>query len=217
MNQGVSAFGISSLKWAQFDPTEHVGEKIQVTVDLLTKVRSRFTTQALLTAEMTTDASYLGMKFLLPPAERERLVAVIKQEGFCPTAYIRKYPRIPATNSIPNMPLRAIVRDHQDSLLVFDIANMSPNGILLYTENPRASFFVPTSRLVAQVEPRGEMFQSFEFEGAVCRVLLDRNPETGNMTRYLGIRFMRLTKTDKDNLLDILRAVLSNITINGRL
>lgn len=208
LNHAVSVFGISGLRWPHFDPTGFVGQQVKVTVDVLAQQRFRFTTDALITAELTTDAVYLGARFYPGDGDKRRLAEAISREGFYPTNYLRKFPRIPAWPTISNVPLRTVVKAEFDELVVFDIANISPNGILLLSENPKAAEYYAGSRLHAQVEPRGEPFKPFTFDGQVCRVLMDKNPSSGNINRYLGIRMLRIPDDEKTNFLEILQAVL---------
>jgi hypothetical protein len=211
LNQGVSIYGISGLRWTAFDPADHVGDEVTATMDVLAREKFRFSTLARLTAETTADSSYLGMKFYLSDFEKTRLAAAIQKEGYYPTDYVRKYPRIPARGVIASMPLRAIVNSDANDLVAFDIANMSPSGVLFCTENPKAALFPPGMRLRVQIDPRGERFSAFKFEGLVCRVSMEKNPETKNISRYLGIRFLRIPDNERQHFLEILRAVLDNI------
>lgn len=211
LNHGVSVFGISGLRWPHSDPTGLVGQPTRVLVDVLARERFKFSAEALLTAEVTTDAFYLGAKFYLPEADRKRLARTISEEGFYPTNYIRKYPRIPAWTNISAMPVRTIVQTDSDELVVFDVANMSPNGILLHSENAKAAEYMPGSRIRAQVEPRGEPYKPFSFDGQVCRIMLDKNPQSGNVARYLGIRMTRIDEDEKQNFLEILQSVLNKL------
>ncbi len=213
--EGVSLFGISNLRSPHFDPTDMVGEQVRIEVDVLSKEPFAFATNAWLTAEATVDNVYLGMKFNLGEKIRTRLGQVISLEGYYPTNYIRKFPRIPARDVIPTMPLRAILATIDEELLAFDIANMSPNGILLYSENPKAAFLVPSVRIQAQVEPRGSTMAPFDFDGIVCRMMMDMNPVTRNIKRYLGIKFTRIPDEQKQNFLEILKAVLESIQQAG--
>jgi hypothetical protein len=109
------------------------------------------------------------------------------------------------------MPMRAIIKDQNNELIAFDIANMSPNGILLYTENPNAIFFKPSSRIQVQVEPRGMIFEPFHFEGIICRLMQDKNLESNNWSRYLGIRFTHINEANKQTFLEMLKAVIKNL------
>jgi hypothetical protein len=210
-NQGVSLFGVSGLRWHNFAPIEHVGEQLTISVDVLTRNRFQFTAPAMITAEVTTDATYLGLKFYLQDQDREKLHQAIKAEGYYPTNYMRKYPRIPAWRNIARMPLRTIVTTRDGELIVFDIANLSPGGILLHTENPNAAVYTPGANIHGQVEPRGGTFLPFQFDGMVCRLLLDQHPQSKNTNRFLGVRFLRLDPNQKENFLGILRAVLDDI------
>jgi hypothetical protein len=216
LNHGVSVFGITGLKWTHFDPIDRVGEKVQITIDVLAKQRFSLTTAARLTSEQTTDATYLGMRFDLSEFDKMKLTGAIAREGFCPTEYIRKYPRIPAVASVAAMPLRVIAQeDSLGELMVFDVANVSPNGILLHSENPKAILFQPGSRIRAQVEPRADLFHAFDFEGVVCRLVMDKHPALSNITRYLGIRFLNIPKDQKAHFLDLLKVIVKSFQIQG--
>ena len=210
INQPVSPFGIAGLRWAHFDPIDHVGDEVKATVQVISSDPFTFSTDALLTAEATTDATYLGIKFYMNPSDQERLSAAIKKEGFYPTSYIRKYPRIPAIDTIYSMPVRAIVKT-TETMIVFDIANISPNGILLQTENPTAVTLMPGSRITVQIEPRGDILQSFRFEGMICRIIMDKNPRTKNINRFLGIRLTKMEDAEKAIFQSVLKAVIANL------
>lgn len=213
LNQPVSVYGVAGLRWKAFDPTEHVGEEVSLTVDVLSSERYRFQTKATFTSEQTTDSVYLGMHFDLIPETRRKLEALIQREGFYPTSYLRKYPRIPSTEALADMPMRTIVSDPDGELISFDIANLSPSGILICTENPKAAYLNPGSRLSGQVEPRGRNYEDFEFEGLVCRVLQVRQNTSKNILRYLGIRFAHMRKEDKEKFLHVLRSVVLSLQV----
>jgi hypothetical protein len=151
------------------------------------------------------------MKFLLDQPNRLKLGASIHDEGFYPPDHSRKYPRIPATDEIPQMPLRAIIKTDDGALIALDIADMSPSGILLYSENSKVDQYPPDTKIRVQVEPRGEQFKPFNFTGLVCRVVRDTSMRSGNITRYLGVKFVELEETDKRNFTGILQAVLTKL------
>jgi hypothetical protein len=213
LNQYVSSFGISGIRWAHLDPTEHLGEQLLVQVDVLCKDRFKFLTDGGITTEYTTDVTYFGIRFHLKESDEKRLARAIQNEGTYPTQYLRKYPRIPAQARISTVPMLAIAQAPDKSLIVFSIANISPTGLLLYTENQVASVFLPGDRIWIQIEPRGDLLNSFKLEGLICRVMMDKNPETQNINRYLGIRITHLNDKDRQNFLDILRTVLNNLKV----
>lgn len=213
--QPISSFGISGLRWTAFDPVEQVGQNVVVRCELLNQDRFKFITTGTVIAESTTEAQYLGIRIHPAAADAKKLAAIIAEEGYYPTEYVRKYPRIPATGRLKDMPLRCLMQAEGEDLIVFDLVNLSPNGILLHTENPNAGFLVAGNRIQARAEPRGTLFQAFSFEGVICRVMQERNAESGNVDYYLGIRFTRLAESDKENFLEVLRAVLQEIPNSG--
>lgn len=214
-NQGCSLYGFSSLQAQAFDPTDHVGEMVKLTVDVLHTDSFQFSTSASITSEVTTDTTYLGLKFYLGDVVRNRLAQAIKNGGYYPTDYVRKYPRIPAKEYIASMPLRAIVSGELSEYIVFDVANMSPNGLLLNTENPKALLLIPGMRINGQVEPRGGTSDPFDFQGLVCRMLMDKNPKTDNLRRFLGIKITFIPPEQRQTFLEILKSVLNNIQSEG--
>ncbi|MBI3556310.1 MAG: PilZ domain-containing protein [Deltaproteobacteria bacterium] len=209
--EGVSLFGTAGLITPDFSPIDLVGEVVAVTINVLTFPPLRISTPAQLTAQLTTEKEYIGLKFRLSDSDRERMNEAIRREGFYPTSYIRKYPRIPARESIPYVPIRAVVLTPGEEVTVFDVANISPNGILLYSENFKSNLFPPGSDILIQVEPRGQMFEAFDVEGIVRRVVMDKNNKSGLITRYLGVRFTRILDEGEENFRAILHAVLTAI------
>ena len=210
-NQSISTFGISSLRWSYFDPSEMVGAEISVDVDVLTEPRYHFTTHGYVMTEETGTANYLGVQFKLDPKTHEELTHLIQREGFYPTQHIRKFPRIPAIPEISNMPLRAIGTHENNEVFTFDIANISPTGMLVRTENPRAGLFLPRQRVKLQIEPRGDNLTPCRVEGLICRAFFMKNQKTGNIIRSFGIRFVKIAEADRQNFLEILRMVLNNL------
>lgn len=214
-NEGVSVFGATGLRTPAFNPVDLVGTAVPTIVEILATKTFAFHTTASMTAEITVDNTYLGLKFSLPDDVKRRVSELVRTEGYYPTNYVRKYPRIPARDVIPSMPLRAIAQNATDDLIAFDIANMSPGGILLHTENPKASLLVPSMRFEGQVEPRGSSEASFQFDGLVCRMMIEMNPTTRNTRRYLGVRFTRIPDEQRPQFLEILKMVLINIQQAG--
>jgi len=211
LNQAISVFGVSALKWSYFEPISRVGELVSISVDVLARERFKFTTTGSLMAEQTVDANMLSIRFHLQPQDKVKLEHAIAVEGFCPTSHMRKYPRIPAVQKISDMPLRAIAQVDDNDQMVFDIANLSPNGILLYTENPKGGIYLPGNRVRGQIEPRGSYADSIHFEGIVRRTFQERNLDSQNLAHYLGVRFSHIPPSQQDRFVDLLRSVLHDI------
>jgi hypothetical protein len=211
----VSLYGASGLRTAAFNPIDTIGMEITADVQVRAGVPFGFRTTAHLTSESTADNTFAGMKFELPPSIRDRLSAIIAEKGFYPSVYARKFPRIPARESIPTMPLRAIVKRSEGEMFAMDIANMSPGGVLLHSENARAATLLPSTQVHGHIQPRGHSPNSFEFDGLVCRTLAEMQFPTRNIRRYFGIRFTHIPETQKQSFLEILRMILLNIQEAG--
>lgn len=210
-SEDVSPFGVSGLRLNNANPEDLVGTAVNASIEIMASRRFVFYSDSRITSEATVDAVYMGLSFSLREEIKRRLIQAIQKEGYYPTSYMRKYPRIPASENIPTMPLRAILSSTMTESIAFDIANMSPNGVLLYTENPAANVLLPGMRITVQIEPRGMPVRATHFDGMICRVMQNVNVQNNNIRRYLGIRMLRLSADDRQNFRDTLKAVLTHI------
>src|SRR5699024_7492307 len=103
---------------------------------------------------------------------------------YVPTEFLRKYPRIPSSRLIQTFPTRSIVMPKpaspglpQEPPIVFDVCNLSPTGVLLSTENQLSLMLRAGERLNMVLEPRGWFPTHISFQGMVCRLVDDLNPE----------------------------------------
>lgn len=211
LNQIISVFGVSALKWSYFEPISRVGEQVTIVVDVLCKNRFQFTATGALMSEQTANSNLLSIRFHLHPQDKMMLESVISTEGFCPPSHMRQYPRIPAMERVSDMPLRAVVNVGYEDVMVFDIANISPTGILLYTENPKGTIFLPGNEISGQIEPRGSRTEPLHFKGIVRRTYQERKMDSHNIAHYLGVRLTYIPDSEKDRFLDILRSILHSI------
>ena len=213
VNQHISLFGVSGIKWSLFDPKTAVGRATKVQIELLVEGnRPKFETPGEFTAERSSDASYLGIRFNLSPQNEQTLRDAIAKFGSVPSTHIRKYPRIPATAMISTMPMHVILKYGAD-LLSCRVANISPNGILLSTDNPKGMTIVPGERLHGHIEPRGDFSWNINFEGMVCRILEDWDSKTKNVVHYLGIRFMAFEPGHRSHFILLLQDILLRLKI----
>ncbi len=219
--QNLSAYGVSGLQWGELDPERHFSKKLKVTVKLDTPEPFTFTAEAQIIREATQVSEHMGLKFSLAPEQAKRVNALIAKYGFFPTEYIRKYPRIPSLSVIQTFPLRVQATtlvtatkanpkvkpvDH-----IFDVGNLSPNGILLSTESLPAQTLMPGQRLLLRMEPRGWFPVGIEMEGVICRVVDDINTRNGNIIRYIGIKFTKVDEINKTIFLDLLKDILERL------
>lgn len=220
-HQNISVYGIPGLPWTHLSSQEHFGKYIDAQIEALAPTPAHFSTRAHIMREFTLHAEYMGLRLSLEREQRGKLSEIISKHGFYPTDYIRKYPRLPSTQLIQTFPQRALVNVEPSQHLpiapppyplVFDVVNLSPNGVLLSTENQLALSIIPSQRLEVVFQPRGWFPIQIRVHGLVCRVAdeLGMNPPF-NLTRYLGIKFTRVDPADRSAFVDLLKDILERI------
>ncbi len=226
--QNLSAYGVSGLPWGGLDPIRHFAQKVKVTLKLDTPELAHFTTDAQIIREATQTTEHMGFKFGLSPEQHKRINELVSRYGFFPTEYMRKYPRIPSLSAVPTFPLRVqatpldiTAHPHSHAKFskskikaidhIFDVGNLSPNGMLLSTESVLAQSLLPGHRLLLRLEPRGNFPISVEMEGLICRIVDDINSRNGNTIRYLGIKFTVVDEENRAIFLDLLKDILENL------
>jgi hypothetical protein len=224
IHQSLSVFGVTGLSWAPLDPYTHFGKTVQVQIRIPAQPQPlTFITPAVILRERTQYAEYLGLRFDLAPGVRTTMEELVRKQGFYPTEYVRKYPRIPSSEQVQTFPLRALgipqvkraartgLEPSTGDPILFDVGNLSPNGVLLSTENQQASSLNPGDRIDLMIEPRGWFPHKVELEGLICRVSDELIPSTQNLRRYFGIKFSRVDETNRVIFLDLLRDILEKI------
>lgn len=217
-NKPISANGVSGLHWAPLNPKEHFGRSVMATLHILVPNAVSLQTRASISRELSTQADHMGLKFYLDDSQKALLQEIVKEHGFFPTEYLRKFPRIPSDASIPTFPLRVIAnlipenRIRQDHLpIIFEIKNISPNGMLLTTENRLALSVKPGDRMRIVFEPRGEFMLRVVANGLICRIIDEIEPTTGNTIKFFGIKFVSLSDDNQAALLELLKDILERI------
>lgn len=211
----LSAGGIYGVSIPEIDPIKYVGDTIVIRAEVKCAVPFEMSFSATVAAVISTDSSFLEFKYVLDDEAHKKVSAIIAKEGFEPTRHTRKYPRIPANGKLPSMPAHAIVQTAQ-GLVVFNVANMSPNGILLSSESPRAAMIMPGNIIDVQVEARGNLFNSFEFRGMVRRLEIYRHPDSQNIVYAIGVRFDSFPENNKAEFLEVLKTVVQDLVANSK-
>ncbi len=226
IHQNISVFGVSGLTWSPLSPHEHFGKEAQISLRIPAKPDLLIKTRGYLMRERTISGEHMALRFALSTDDHQRLSAHIEKNGIYPTEYLRKYPRIPSTAEIQTFPLRALVLPPERILAeaspdptqkgptmpwVFDVGNLSPNGICLFTENQTTMAIAPGDRLHMSLEPRGWFPMQIRVEGLVCRVTEDLHPNSGNVVRYMGIKFVRVDELNRAAFLNLLRDILAQL------
>ncbi|MCM2277494.1 MAG: PilZ domain-containing protein [Oligoflexia bacterium] len=209
-HQNISLAGVSGLPWEPLSREEQFGAKIEVTVRIPTARPLSFRTLATITREFTTFADHMGLRFHLPAEHARDLAEVIRTEGYFPTEYIRKYPRIPSLPIIRTFPLRALAMPRPDVPfpLSFDVLNLSPNGVLISTESQVSEQFRPGQKLDLLLEPRGWFPMPIRLQGLICRVGEEPNERTGNIVRSFGVKFAKIDEVNRTAFVDLLKDIL---------
>lgn len=211
-NRNISLFGVSGLASSRLNPEEYVGKEVKAAIRLSAERQISFNTHATILSEKTTNTRSFGLKFRLNDLDRQKISSAVAKLGFYPTEYIRKYPRIPASSDIRTFPLRVIAHDlgGSEKPLIWEIANLSPNGVLLWSESPFAESIEPGARLSLELEPRGSFPARVRIEGLVCRISHDIN-YNGNDLRYLGVKFLKIDEDNRKIFMDLLKDVLERV------
>lgn len=202
--------GIHGLSVPDLDPLLHVGKTLPVRVQVKSASRAEMTVEAALAAVIGTDWSSFEFRFQTPGELRERLAQAIDAEGFEPTRHLRKFPRLPASGTVPSMPAHATVHSVQGPI-VFSVTDLSPAGMLLATESPRAAIIVPGTPVSAQLEARGTVMNTSEVKGTVRRLEVYRHADTGNIVYAIGVRFDESAEGGRSNLMPVLKAMARDL------
>lgn len=222
VHQNISIYGVNGLPWGTLDRVNDFGREIQVDVRIPGDDPIVFQTTATISREESLGSSQMGLKFLLDPSIQTRLEARIAKYGIYPTEYVRKYPRIPANELIQTYPLRALVTANKeenpsltDMPLIFDVSNLSPNGVLLKTENQAALIFVPGDRIKMTLEPRGWFPVAVKVDGLICRLTDQVSVGSLNLVRYVGVKFTNVDEENRTAFLDLLKDILERLKMSG--
>jgi len=215
VNRTISLFGCSSLSVPKGNLAEIVGKTTIVTIKIPSNPPDVIQTKALIMAERSINSVGIGLKFQLEAEESIKLSTHIAAHGFYPTEYVRKYPRIPSTAAIQTFPLRTTVvplgsNDEATSVHIFDVANLSPNGVLITSESSLTEL-EPGKRISMVLEPRGWFPVQVEIEGLVCRITEDLNLENGNIIKYVGVKFIKINEENRIAFMDLLKDILQKV------
>lgn len=214
-HKNISAFGISGLSWSTLSPQKYFGTVVLADVELSSPEPYFFATQAILLREQTPYAEYMGLKFTLTSEERNHVSGLIKNYGFYPTEYARKYPRIPYSAKIQTFPYQIISqsvdKDMETPPLVFNIQNLSIGGVLVSCENPFGFSIQPGQRFILSFQPRGDFSVHISVQGMICRVMEDVDPVSGNIIRLFGIKFTKVDEENRVAFLELLKDILTRL------
>ncbi len=221
VHQNLAPSGVSGLPWAPLSPLKHFGKKVLIYIKLATPEPQTLKIQGILFREQTQFSVSMGIRFEQNVPLLDMIRAQIRKYGFTPTEYMRKYPRLPSDSEIPTFPLMAIVPPPaaetdarmRESPLLFHISNLSPNGILVYTENQVAMGYQAGERIQVVLDPRGWFPVSIRVTALICRVTDELNPKNGNIIRSLGVKFLKVEDEHREAFLDLLRDILERIKV----
>ena len=217
-NRNISSFGVYGLPWPPLTPKNHFGRQTQVSIHISSPFRVDIETKALITHERSIQGELMGLKFQLERETRQMLSELIREHGFYPTEYIRKYPRIPTSERIKTFPLKVVgvpvntdSTEPQGSPIIFEVRDLSLNGLLIASDNPFAIALSPGTRLELYLEPRGDFMARIKVAGMVCRIMDEIQAPSGNLMRSLGVKFTRIDEEDRVAFLELLKDILGKI------
>lgn len=219
VHQNLSASGVSGLPWAPLSPIHHFGKRVIVQVRLATPEPQTFKVNATIFKEQSQFSSSMGLRFERNGPVMDIIKAQTRKFGFMPTEYMRKYPRLPADPEVPTFPLLAMINapasetasGEKQSSILFQVSNLSPNGILVVTENQLSMGYHPGERIQMVLDPRGWFPISIRITALICRISDEIHSQNGNLVRSMGIKFLKVDDEHRDAFLDLLRDILEKI------
>ncbi len=214
-NRLVSQFGVSSLPWGPLRPVEVFGTHTVARIEVQRPRREVLQIPALILREQTRSQSLLCLRFRASQLQLSPLMRLIEVAGTSPREYQRRYPRIPADSVLATVPMHATLVPREarvkgliPSPLVFNVRNLSPNGVLLSSENRLAEFLLPGGGVEIVLEPRGWFPTQVHVKGEICRIYEDLAVNSGNRVRYLGVQFTEIAPAERETFLELLKDVL---------
>jgi hypothetical protein len=226
-NRPISTFGTTGLPWSPLQYEEHFGRKASLLVKTMRPVPLQLEIPATILKETSEYAVVMALKFILTAEQKVKLSQIIEKHGRQSTEQLRKYPRIPAMNYLQTFPFVVLVDPlvlsqhlakippvNQDALepLIFNVYNLSPNGILIGSDHSGASTLAPGDLVQLTMAPQGSNHVPIQIEGLVCRSfeeLVDGNTQV--IHRQFGIKFTRITSANKEAFTRVLKDILVQI------
>jgi hypothetical protein len=218
VHQNISVYGVMGLPWGQLSPSAYAGRDVEVTIKIPADPALIIKSKAYIIRESTQYSETFGLKFNMNPDQALTLARHITKHGFYPTAYMRKYPRIPSLNTIQTFPLHVIIQPLNPKLqaqfqnISLTVANLSPNGILIASESPLVGTLHPGERIRLILEPRGAASKQITVEALICRSYDDTHTDSGNTLRFLGIKFIKVDEANRTSFLNMLKHILSQLS-----
>lgn len=220
MNQMISSFGVTGLPWAPLHPNEYFGRSLVIELKTATPGKTKLEGPAQILKEFTLNSRKMAIRFHFDYDQSQILERLIEKHGFQPSAYQRKLPRIPSSKMIQTFPLKASLQLETVSLgqshsltlpILCDVENLSPNGVLISTENQASLNLNPGDRIQITLDPRGWFPFPIQAQGKVCRLIDDFCLESNNILRHIGIQFTSFSEGDKKAFLTLLRDILQQL------
>jgi hypothetical protein len=217
LNCNISAFGTGGLAWKGFSFANDFGSSFKCDIRLLGDEHLRIFGEASILREQSLRSSLMGLRFKLSAGDQARLEGAIQKSGHYPNSYLRKYPRIPARQDIGTFPLLANVqmlsteRFRKDPPLAVRVQNLAPSGLLFSSENGTIFSVGPGEKIAVTLQARGWFDSSVPIVATIARTTDEQNPESGNLTRYVGARFEGLREEDKKNFKRLLLEIVEEL------
>jgi hypothetical protein len=218
--KNISLFGVTGLPWLLLKPDEHFGRSIFAEIKAGHPHEIVITTPAQILREYEIGSQKMAVRFHLDFDQSTQLEELIKKHGTTPNEYARRFPRIPSLKMIQTFPLRALVKMEKPAVeneiqigssVICDVENISPNGILVSTENQISLSMMPGDSVHLTLDPRGWFPFQVQVQGTVRRITDDFNLESGNILRHIGIKFTHFRAADQKAFLALLKDILEQI------
>ena len=213
----ISVFGVAGLPWHPLKPRMHFAREVTAFLELPQFPDFKMVILASINRELTTHSQYMGLHFRLEPNQRKKLSQKIAEAGYLPAQNQRRFPRVPFVDWVMAYPARALLYPKGSPTqpapfpISTSVSNLSPEGILLTSENPGTAELKPGQRVEILLEPRGSFTEPIRAVCSIRRLFDDISDKSRNSIRSFGLQFVEFEKGHQDSYKQLLRQIVVQI------
>ncbi len=206
----ISETGIERLPWAPLDADKHHGKIGSVTLSIQSPTPLNLVLPAQIIKEATPAEISMGLQFQKIEPQLTELTEYIQKNGEPSITYTRRFPRIPSIHLIQTFALK-ITADIHGANTLLEVEDLSPEGIMIFTEKPASLKLALKEDLPMTLEAKALFPNPIALRGTIRRIRDDFDLETKTAIRHLGIQFSGIAPEDRKNLMILLKEILVKI------
>lgn len=213
----ISRYGIIGLTWHRLSPEKHLGKGVDLCVTVHSVQSTNVNLKAYIVREQTAQSMHINLKFARDQQTQQAIDSLFERQEPKPPPANRKYPRITFSRTLMTFPAHVLVSfglqsgSRNGAHSVFDVGNLSPNGVLLTSENQMLPRMGPGTYLQLTFEPRGPFHHYIHARGMVRRQLDDIDMENENLLRCLGVEIVGMDELNQDYFRELIKSILLQI------